>query len=897
MARNKDDMMMHPAALPTRYSNGTNPNGTKQNVTSGNSASNGMGSNGMASNGTNPLAMQNNNAVSQNGMSGMNGINGFGMGRPSMSDRSNPGMRSSDSINESRTSNGSSTWQSSPWTSTGPATREHSRTREPSALACRTNMESTTPYKALLGSSEVWNDPKATSQQPIRSVRTSPVRRDSSFSVQDPANVSSTSQNVFGSRSAYQRPTNGLSGNQGQRYSDGAVHPFGHQTRLSDENLHDENLQISGSSFLRRQPATLQSPTDASNGRTSSFAPSRSGSRDLSLPPSRNGSDHQGADMGRFGARPRTEWMSPFDRNESQQGDMTSMFTQMNISNSRNGVNHGRSQSSAHSPQELYSQPLSNFANGHDEMTVASNNGVTSFQSDTHNIFPNAFQPQQQSDLRSNQRAIYQPTSNELPQDSYTSIARAGSAYQNQQDSTQMAVLNFQLQQQQQQQQQLQFNPQQMLLLQQHAAVGYRPLYAPHQPSRMNPQQPYQYQMMSMQPSMMTPLAPAHSHNSNEATGDTRIFSPKLNEFRATHKDGANRSSAKRWELKDISGHAVEFSGDQHGSRFLQSRIESANSDEKEKLFQEILPEAVQLTKDLFGNWVIQKLFNHGDQAQKRALADKLKTKMYSLSTQMYACRVVQNALEHVLSDQQNELAQELEPWIEKLARHQHGNHVIQCSIQCLDSQWVQTVLDAVHPKIVSLAKDQFGCRVIQRLLENCVEPAKRGIFDELHPNTLNIITDQYGNYVAQNMMKFGSPDDRSKMISLVKQHLLMFAKNKFASNVVEKCLSYGSIEQRRELTEVLIQNPDYMCQLIQDQYGNYVIQQFLQLLEDGDYKRLVDEMKPQMVKAKANSSGKQIAAVEKLMHKQTNNVKNDGTDDGKNNTTDGRSLPAPSDS
>ncbi|TID20139.1 Pumilio RNA-binding repeat [Venturia nashicola] len=893
MARNQDDMMMRPAALPARYTNGTKQNGTGQN-----GASNEMGSNGMASNGTNPLAMSHDNAVSQNTMNGMsnkkgmnnmhgmnsiNGINGmtsFGTGRPVLSDRSNPVMRSSDSVTGSRAPSSSSTWHSSPWTSTG-ATRENSRTRETSSLGGRTNIESANSYQALLGSSEVWIDPTASSQPPIRSVRTSPVRRDSSFSVQDPGSAPSTSQTVFGARPAYQRPTNGISGNQGQRNSDGAAHPFGHQTRLSDENLHDENSQSGGSSFLRRQPPTLPSPTDANNSRNSSFGPSRNGSRDLSLPPSRNGSDHQGAGMGRFGQpaaqfRPRNDWKYPFDRNDSQSGDLTGMLTQMNISNGQCGVNHGRSQSSAQSPQELYSQPLKSLANGHDDMTMASHNAVVGFQSDAENIFLNSLQQQQQSDLRSIQRAIYHSTSNDIPQNSYTSNVRAVPPYQNQQDQAQIAALNFQQQQQHQQ----------MLMLQQHAAAGYRTLYAPHQPSRMNPQPPYQYPMMPMQPAILQG-GPAHQHNSNDAMADSRISSPKLNEFKATHKDCANKSSARRWELKDIAGHVVEFSGDQHGSRFLQSRIESANSDEKEKLFQEILPEAVQLTKDLFGNWVIQKLFNHGDQAQKRALADKLKTKMYSLSTQMYACRVVQHALEHVLSDQQNELVQELEPWIEKLARHQHGNHVIQCSIQCLDSHWVQTVLDAVHPKIVSLAKDQFGCRVIQRLLENCVEPTKRRIFDELHPNTLIIITDQYGNYVAQNMMKFGGPDDRSKMIGLVKQHLLTFAKNKFASNVVEKCLSFGSIEQRRDLMEVLLHNPDYMCQLIQDQYGNYVIQQFLHLLEDLDYSRLVEEMKPQMAKAKTNSSGKQIAAVEKLMHKQTTN--------GKNDTPDGRALPTPS--
>jgi mRNA-binding protein PUF3 len=86
----------------------------------------------------------------------------------------------------------------------------------------------------------------------------------------------------------------------------------------------------------------------------------------------------------------------------------------------------------------------------------------------------------------------------------------------------------------------------------------------------------------------------------------------------------------------------VEFSGDQQGSRFIQQRLETANSEEKEIIFTEMLPNVVQLMSDVFGNYVIQKFFEHGDQGQKKALGHKMKTHVYSLSLQMYGCRVVQ---------------------------------------------------------------------------------------------------------------------------------------------------------------------------------------------------------------------------------------------------------------
>jgi Pumilio-family RNA binding repeat len=51
----------------------------------------------------------------------------------------------------------------------------------------------------------------------------------------------------------------------------------------------------------------------------------------------------------------------------------------------------------------------------------------------------------------------------------------------------------------------------------------------------------------------------------------------------------------------------VEFSGDQHGSRFIQQKIETASSEEKQIIFDEIVPDnTLQLVQDVFGNYVSQ---------------------------------------------------------------------------------------------------------------------------------------------------------------------------------------------------------------------------------------------------------------------------------------------------
>ncbi len=123
---------------------------------------------------------------------------------------------------------------------------------------------------------------------------------------------------------------------------------------------------------------------------------------------------------------------------------------------------------------------------------------------------------------------------------------------------------------------------------------------------------------------------PARAHE------PVHLRSPLLEEFRS------NAKTNKRYELREIYDHIVEFSGDQHGSRFIQQKLETANSEEKERVFLEILPNSIQLMKDVFGNYVIQKFFEHGTQHQKTILAEQMKGQMLTLSLQTYGCRVVQ---------------------------------------------------------------------------------------------------------------------------------------------------------------------------------------------------------------------------------------------------------------
>ena len=91
---------------------------------------------------------------------------------------------------------------------------------------------------------------------------------------------------------------------------------------------------------------------------------------------------------------------------------------------------------------------------------------------------------------------------------------------------------------------------------------------------------------------------------------------PLVDEFRNTF------GKSRQWSLRDLLGHVVAFCQDQHGSRFIQQRLEVCNEDEKQLVFEEILLVANPLMTDVFGNYVLQKLFEYGtpDQCEQLGL-------------------------------------------------------------------------------------------------------------------------------------------------------------------------------------------------------------------------------------------------------------------------------------
>uniref|UniRef100_A0A7M4E8U2 Pumilio homolog 1 n=1 Tax=Crocodylus porosus TaxID=8502 RepID=A0A7M4E8U2_CROPO len=320
-------------------------------------------------------------------------------------------------------------------------------------------------------------------------------------------------------------------------------------------------------------------------------------------------------------------------------------------------------------------------------------------------------------------------------------------------------------------------------------------------------------------------------------------------------------------QLREIAGHIMEFSQDQHGSRFIQLKLERATPAERQLVFTEILQAAYQLMVDVFGNYVIQKFFEFGSLEQKLALAERIRGHVLSLALQMYGCRVIQKALEFIPPDQQviNEMVRELDGHVLKCVKDQNGNHVVQKCIECVQPQSLQFIIDAFKGQVFALSTHPYGCRVIQRILEHCLPEQTLPILEELHQHTEQLVQDQYGNYVIQHVLEHGRPEDKSKIVAEIRGNVLVLSQHKFASNVVEKCVTHASRTERAMLIDEVCTMNDgphsALYTMMKDQYANYVVQKMIDVAEPAQRKIVMHKIRPHIATLRKYTYGKHILA------------------------------------
>jgi pumilio RNA-binding family len=194
-----------------------------------------------------------------------------------------------------------------------------------------------------------------------------------------------------------------------------------------------------------------------------------------------------------------------------------------------------------------------------------------------------------------------------------------------------------------------------------------------------------------------------------------------------------------------------------------------------------------------------------------------------------------------------NVLAREEAVVFELCTNSLHSRRIVQFFLDNLDASACEFLVDVMIKKCNDVSRTQQGCIVIQRVLECAAPDRKKTIFDLVQRNVVSYSMDPYANYVVQYMFEMGDKESNSECVKeFFAGSVNQLACDKYASNVVEKALHFTTPEAQHFIVDELYSvAPERLIAMIQDSYGNYIIQATIALCSFRDVWMIAERLNP----------------------------------------------------
>jgi len=158
------------------------------------------------------------------------------------------------------------------------------------------------------------------------------------------------------------------------------------------------------------------------------------------------------------------------------------------------------------------------------------------------------------------------------------------------------------------------------------------------------------------------------------------------------------------------------------------------------------------------------------------------------------------------------------------------GNYLCQKLLEyCNDEERTVLIENASHD-LVRIALNQHGTRALQKMIEFISTPGQvQTIINALRYRVVELIQDLNGNHVIQKCLNKLSPMDAQFIFDAVGKHCVDVGTHRHGCCVLQRCIDHASGDQKAWLIRQISDNA-YV--LVQDPFGNYVVQYILDLNE-----------------------------------------------------------------
>ena len=214
-------------------------------------------------------------------------------------------------------------------------------------------------------------------------------------------------------------------------------------------------------------------------------------------------------------------------------------------------------------------------------------------------------------------------------------------------------------------------------------------------------------------------------------------------------------------------------------------------------------------------------------------------------------CRIVQEKLEEKKNDPNfiGKFFHNIESVLFEIINHQFGNYVIQKFFDIMINQKNKTLITSFFAKIQNelfkISVNSYGTRVFQKALEKLDESNYENFeTEELNTIIHNLIEkhlfplcfDKNGNHVFQKIIRLFSKTKNDFIYNQLNQSAIEICKLKQGATILQTALKYANESQKSSLLHTIL---DDISTLINDEYGNYIIQ-FILDLKEKEYNEII---------------------------------------------------------
>lgn len=156
------------------------------------------------------------------------------------------------------------------------------------------------------------------------------------------------------------------------------------------------------------------------------------------------------------------------------------------------------------------------------------------------------------------------------------------------------------------------------------------------------------------------------------------------------------------------------------------------------------------------------------------------------------------------------------------------GNYLCQKLLEFSNDEQRTALIDNAAPQLVKIALNQHGTRALQKMIEFISTPEQTvTVIKALERHVVELVQDLNGNHVIQKCLNRLSKKDAEFIYHSVGDRCVTVGTHRHGCCVLQRCIDHASGDQKDRLIGQITKNA---YQLVQDPFGNYVVQYILDL-------------------------------------------------------------------